>query len=134
LEENPCIVSAINLDNIKKFSGVTPTSITFAGGASQGSLWCQILADVTGLEVCVPVVKEATALGVAMACGVGAGVYASFEEAGKLIVKIEKTYIPNPNNFEPYQALKEKWIKVYAKQMELVYEGTLEPMWKAPGV
>jgi autoinducer 2 (AI-2) kinase len=134
LEENACIVSAINLDNIKKFSGVTPASITFASGASQGSLWCQILADVTGLEVRVPSIKEATALGVAMACGVGAGVYASFEEAGKQIVKIEKTYNPNPDNFELYQALKEKWIKVYAKQMELVREGTLEPMWKAPGI
>jgi autoinducer 2 (AI-2) kinase len=134
LEENACIVSAINLDNIKKFSGVSPKFITFASGASQGTLWCQILADVTGLEVRVPVVKEATALGVAMACGVGVGVYASFEEAGKQIVKIEKTYIPNPDNFEPYQALKEKWIKVYAKQMELVHEGTLEPMWKAPGI
>jgi autoinducer 2 (AI-2) kinase len=89
---------------------------------------------VTGLEVRVPSIKEATALGVAMACGVGAGVYASFEEAGKQIVKIEKTYNPNPDKFELNKALKEKWIKVYAKQMELVREGTLEPMWKAPGI
>lgn len=134
LEENACIVSAINLENIKAFSGVSPTSIIFAGGASQGALWCQILADVTGLEVKVPVVKEATALGVAMACGIGAGDYASFEEAGKKIVKIEKTYIPDPANFETYQALKEKWLNVYSKQMELVYDGTLESMWRAPGI
>lgn len=134
LEENACIVSAINLDNIKAFSGVSPTSLTFASGASNGALWSQILADVTGLEVKVPVVKEATALGVAMACGIGAGVYKSFEEAGENIVKIEKTYIPNPSNFQAYQEAKEKWKKVYAKQMELVRDGTLEPMWKAPGL
>jgi autoinducer 2 (AI-2) kinase len=133
LEENACIVSAINLENIKTFSGVSPTSLTFASGASQGALWSQILADVTGLEVKVPVVKEATALGVAMACGIGAGVYKSFEEAGKNIVKIERIYQPDSANFQTYQEVKEKWIKVYSKQMELVYEGTLEPMWKAPG-
>lgn len=134
LEENACIVSAINLDNIKAFSGVSPTSLIFASGASQGSLWSQILADVTGLEVKVPIVKEATALGGAMAAGIGAGVYKSFEEAGKNIVKIERCYEPNPSNFQTYQEVKERWIKVYSKQMELVYEGTLEPMWKAPGI
>jgi len=133
LEENACIVSAINLENIKAFSGVSPGSITFASGASNGALWSQILADVTGLEVNVPVVKEATALGVAMAAGIGAGVYKSFEEAGKNIVKIEKTCTPDPVNFQIYQEIKEKWLKVYSKQMELIRDGTLEPMWKAPG-
>ncbi|WP_294894741.1 FGGY-family carbohydrate kinase, partial [Sulfuricurvum sp. RIFOXYD12_FULL_44_77] len=134
LEENACIVSAINLENIKAFSGVHPNSITFASGASNGALWSQILADVTGLEVRVPVVKEATALGVAMACGIGAGVYKSFEEAGKEIVKIERTYEPNAVNHEQYGEIKERWLKVYAKQMELVREGITEPMWKAPGI
>lgn len=134
LEENACIVSAINLENIKAFSGVSPTSITFASGGSNGSLWSQILADVTGLEVRVPVVKEATALGVAMACGIGSGEYKSFEEAGKNIVKIERMYEPNAANHEQYGEIKERWLKVYAKQMELVRDGVLEPMWKAPGI
>ncbi|KFN40658.1 MAG: autoinducer kinase [Sulfuricurvum sp. MLSB] len=134
LEENACIVSAINMENIKAFSGVRPSSITFASGAANGALWSQILADVTGLEVRVPVVKEATALGVAMAAGIGAGVYKSFEEAGKEIVKIERTYEPNGANHAQYGEIKEKWLKVYSKQMELVREGTLEPMWKAPGI
>ncbi|MFA6189409.1 MAG: autoinducer-2 kinase [Sulfuricurvum sp.] len=134
LEENACIVSAINLENIKAFSGVSPKSLIFASGASQGPLWSQILADVTGLEVKVPVVKEATALGVAMAAGIGAGVYGTFEEAGKNIVKMERSYQPNSNHFQAYQEIKEKWTKVYTKQMELVQDGTLEPMWKAPGI
>lgn len=134
LEENACIVSAINLDNIKAFSGVSPTSLTFASGASNGTLWSQILADVSGLEVRVPVVKEATALGVAMAAGIGAGVYGSFEEAGKNIVKIERVYEPDTANHARYAQMKERWLKAYAKQMELVREGTLEPMWKAPGI
>lgn len=134
LEENACIVSAINLENIKAFSGVSPSSITFASGASNGALWSQILADVTGLEVKVPVVKEATALGVAMAAGIGAGEYNGFDEAGKNIVKMERTYEPNLLNHAQYSEIKEKWLKVYSKQMELVKEGILEPMWKAPGV
>lgn len=134
LEENACIVSAINLENIKAFSGVSPRSLIFASGASNGTLWSQILADVTGLEVKIPVVKEATALGVAMAAGIGAGVYKSFEEAGQNIVKMERSYEPNSSNYHLYQEMKEKWIKVYSKQMELVKDGVVEPMWKAPGL
>ncbi len=134
LEENACIVSAINLENIKSFSGVSPSSLTFASGASNGTLWSQILADVTGLEVRVPVVKEATALGVAMAAGIGAGVYTSFEEAGNAMVRTQKVYEPDIAHFAEYQEIKEKWLNIYVKQMELVREGLLEPMWKAPGI
>jgi autoinducer-2 kinase len=134
LQENACIVSAINLEQIQAFSGVYPKELIFASGASQGKLWPQILADVTGLHVKVPVIKEATALGVAMAAGMGAGVYQSYEEAGENIVKIEKSYEPNAQNGELYRQIKEKWVKIYAKQRELVDEGLVPSMWKAPGI
>ncbi|MCE1667409.1 autoinducer-2 kinase, partial [Enterobacter hormaechei] len=77
LEENAAIVSACNLDMVSTFSGVQPDSLVFAGGGSKGKLWSQILSDVTGLPVRVPVVKEATALGCAIAAGVGVGLYDS---------------------------------------------------------
>ena len=134
LQENACIVSAINLEHIKAFSGVSPRALIFASGASQGTLWPQILADVTGLHVKVPVVKEATALGVSMAGGIGAGVYTDYAEAGKNLVKMEKIYEPNEHNFEVYRQIKEKWVKIYAKQRELVDEGLTISMWKAPGI
>lgn len=134
LQENACIVSAINLEHIKAFSGVSPNSLIFASGASQGKLWPQILCDVTGLHVKVPIVKEATALGVAMAGGIGAGVYSDYAEAGKNLVKIEKIYEPNQCNFDIYGQIKEKWVKIYAKQLELVDNGLTTSMWKAPGI
>jgi autoinducer-2 kinase len=37
-------------------------------------------------------------------------------------------------NHAQYGEIKERWLKVYAKQMELVREGITEPMWKAPGI
>ena len=134
LQENACIVSAINLEHIKAFSGVSPHSLVFASGASQGKLWPQVLCDVTGLHVKVPLVKEATALGVAMAGGIGAGVFSDYAEAGKNLVKIEKIYEPNQCNFDIYGQIKEKWVKIYAKQLELVDCGLTTSMWKAPGI
>lgn len=134
LEENAAIVSSINLENIKKFSGVNIDSIVFAGGASKGKLWPQILSDVTGYEVKIPKVTEATALGAAMAAGVGAGVYESLEEAADKIVAWERTYHPNFENKKVYDKLKIKWQKAYEAQLKLVDDNITTSMWKAPGL
>ena len=134
LEENACIVSAINLENIAKFSGVENDTIVFAGGASKGALWSQILADVTGKSVKIPVVKEATALGGAMLAGVATGIYSSIEEASKGIVKWEKEFEPNMENYRKYEKVKDKWQKIYQSQLELVDRDLTKSMWEAPGV
>ena len=60
LQENACIVSDINLKKIEAFSGIKTKTIVFAGGASKGALWCQILSDVTGCEIKIPNVTEAS--------------------------------------------------------------------------
>jgi len=134
LEENACIVSSINLENISKFSGVDIDSITFAGGASKGALWSQILADVTGKRVKIPIVKEATSLGGAMLTGVAMGIYSSIEEASDNIVKWEKEIEPNMKNYQKYSDIKKRWEEIYKSQLELVDRGLTEAMWKAPAV
>ena len=147
LQENACIVSAINLENIQAFSqpntagsaavskpSQAEKAIVFAGGASKGFLWPQILADVTGKKVKIPKVNEATSLGCAMAAGVGVGIYASIKEAADSIVSWEKEYLPDMDNYVKYQALKEKWIQVYEQQLKLVDKGLTNSMWQAPGL
>ena len=134
LEENAAIVSSINLENIKKFSGVEIEEIVFAGGASKGGLWSQILSDVTGYRVKIPKVTEATALGGAMAAGVGCGVYESLEQAANELVVWDKSYEPNLENKKIYDKLKIKWQKAYESQLKLVDENITASMWKAPGL
>jgi autoinducer 2 (AI-2) kinase len=134
LEENACVVSAINLDNISRFSNISSDSITFAGGASNGRLWSQILADVTAKEVKIPVVKEATALGGAIVAGVGVGVYDDIAKASKEIVEWDRIVEPCRDNFTKYQEQKERWQEIYKEQLKLVDRGLVESMWRAPGV
>jgi len=134
LEENASIVSAINLENISKFSGINSDTITFAGGASKGALWSQILADVTGKKVQIPVVKEATSLGGAMLAGVATGIYSSVAEASKELVQWERELEPNMQNHQQYQEIKEQWQEIYKAQLELVDRGLVSSMWRAPGV
>ena len=134
LQENACIVSAQNLDNIAKFTNIKIDEIVFAGGASKGFLWPQILADVTGKKIKIPKVKEATALGAAMAAGVGAGVYKSLKEASQKLVSWEKTFEPNMQNYKQYNQIRENWKKAYKVQLKLVDENITKSMWKAPGL
>ena len=134
LQENAAIVSAINLQKIQEFTGVKIDKIVFAGGASKGALWSQILADVTGCRVKIPKVTEATALGAAMAAGVGAGVYDSLVEASERLVVWSKEYEPNNANFYTYKHIQEKWQEIYENQLTLVDRGLTESMWKAPGL
>ena len=134
LQENACIVSAINLKKIEDFTGIKINEIVFAGGASKGALWCQILADVTGCKVKVPLVTEATALGAAMSAGVGVGVYDTLVEASTQLVEWDKEYVPNKENYELYQQIEKKWQEVYVEQLKLVDRGLTQSMWKAPGL
>ena len=87
--------------------GLQPQALRVVGGGAKNALWNQIRADVTGLPVVVPAEVEATALGAAMAALVGAGVYASFDEARHAIDFGETLTEPSPASahYEPlYQA------------------------------
>ena len=134
LEENAAIVSMLNLENIFKFTGVQSDSITFAGGASKGALWSQILADVTGKEVHIPNVNEATSLGGSFVCGVATKEYSSIAEVAKSLVQWEKQYQPDADNYAKYQEIAERWKIAYAAQLKLVDEKITTSMWQAPGL
>ncbi len=134
LEENAAIVSACNLAQISRFSGVQFDSLVFAGGGAKGALWSQILSDVTGLPVRVPEVKEATALGCAIAAGFGAGLYDDMAATGERLVRWSQTYLPNPAHRELYDNMMLKWQKIYADQLGLVDSGLTTSMWRAPGL
>lgn len=134
LEENAAIVSMLNLEEIFTFTGVSTDSITFAGGASKGPLWSQILADVTGKEIRIPAVTEATALGGAFACGVAVGEYDSIASVAGELVNWDKSYTPNANHYNKYQDIAKKWQEAYKVQLKLVDDNITTSMWKAPGL
>jgi len=134
LEENAAIVSMLNLEAIFNFTQTDSDVITFAGGAAKGKLWAQILSDVTGKEVRIPRVTEATALGGAMAAGVGAGCYSSIAAAAQELVVWEHRYEPDMKHHKRYTQAAAAWREVYQAQLALVDAGLTHSMWKAPGL
>jgi len=134
LEENAAIVAASNLEQIFAFTGVETDMLVFAGGSSKGALWCQILADVTGKKMRVPVVREATALGCSIAAGIGAGLFDNMVQAADSLIRWENDYTPDTANHQLYQEFQGRWKKAYAAQLALVDNHITQSMWKAPGL
>ena len=134
IEENAAIVAAVNLSRVEAFAGVGGTGpLILAGGASKGVLWPQILADVTGREIHIPVVREATALGGAAAAATGVGQFASIAEAGRAFVRWDRAIRPNAANRTIYDEARGRWQAAYAAQKALVDQGITTSMWRAPG-
>ena len=57
--------------------------------------------------------KEAAALGTAIAAGFGAGIYSSMEETAEEFVQWEQTFEPVTENHELYKEFYETWKTVY---------------------
>ncbi len=66
-----------------------------AGGAARSDVWVQMFSDALQLPIEVMENKELGALGAAMAAGVGAGIFSSFDEASSEMVRISRTYQPD---------------------------------------
>lgn len=83
IQESAAYVSFGHLNIIEALLNHRPQEVVFAGGASKGFLWPQILSDVLGVKVRVPVVKESTSLGTAICAAFGVGIYKNTTDAIK---------------------------------------------------
>jgi len=93
------------LDAIRAL-GTNTTSARIIGGGAKSPLWCQIVANVLNLRVDKINSADGAALGAAILAAVGAGGFATVEEAcAKLITVTE--------SFEPDQAVVARYDKHY---------------------
>lgn len=134
LMENAALVTKGNVDLVYEVTGKRPEKVIFGSGASKSPIWCQILADVLGIPVKVPKVKEATALGAAITAGIGVGIYDNLSEAAKALVQWDAEYYPNMENNKTYDQIYSNWRKVYKESLELSNQNLTTPMWAAPGL
>ncbi len=133
IEESAAYVALGHLKIIESITRKHPKEVMMTGGASKGRLWPQIIADVLGVDVSVPVVKESTALGCAIAAGVGAGWHDNLQEAADRLARTEKRLEPSARNHVLYERLYANWLQVYERALGMVDEGLVKPLWRAVG-
>jgi xylulokinase len=86
-------------------AGIRVDEYRAAGGGSRSGAWIQLCADILGRPVTKPRVTEAGALGAAMLAGIGAGIFASAEQACAAMVRVERTFPPDAARAEEYARL-----------------------------
>jgi len=132
--ESGAFLAHQHLTRLEALSGVRHDVVQFTGGSSQGTLWPQIIADVTGREVDIPVARETTALGCAMLAASGAGLFPTLDEAVRAMASpIERRVSPDPAARESYRSIERQWDEVTRAAAGLGARGTLEPIWRPAG-
>jgi sugar (pentulose or hexulose) kinase len=79
--------------------------VYLSGGGSRSPAWCQIEADVMGCRVRVPAGAQQGAKGAIITTLVTMGVYPDYRSAIRKLVKVERTYEPDPANHAVYMQL-----------------------------
>ncbi|MPV35586.1 autoinducer-2 kinase [Georgenia subflava] len=133
LLENAAIVARANLALVEDFSGAHPEQVVLAGGSARSEVWTQIVADVLGRPLRIPVVTEATAQGAAACAASAGGEYAGPAEAAASWIRWDRDVEPVADNHEAYAPVIERWAQAYTAQRELMTAGVTTPMWQAPG-
>jgi autoinducer 2 (AI-2) kinase len=133
IEESAAFVARGHRDIIRDLTGLHFDSLTLTGGAAKGRLWPQIMADVLGNSVQVPVITESSALGAAICAGVGAGVFGNLDELRPTLRQRTGTFEPDPAAAAIYNERYAAWRQIYSRMLDLCAEGLLNPLWQAAG-
>lgn len=131
--EEAAFVARGHLDILRDVSPGDVDVVDFVGGPSRSPVWSQLLADVLGIRVRVPQVEEATCLGAAMCAQVGAGTFASLEEAASGMSVPQKDYEPDAAAVEAYDEIYPAWTGVKDDLLAMADAGRAAHMWKGAG-
>ena len=94
---------------IMKSLGVPIKEVRASGGGARSRLWCQIQADVYGIDLYTMEIEEGPAFGAAIIAAVGVGLHASVEKACEEAVRTSGKVSPEPGCAKLY----EKNYKIY---------------------
>jgi xylulokinase len=86
--------------------------VRISGGGARSALWRQIMADVLDVELVTVNTTEGAAYGAALLAAVGAGLYASVDEACAATIRITGQTLPSPHA-ESYRAWYPRYRALY---------------------
>lgn len=89
--------------------------IIMAGGAGKSRLWCQMVADIAGIPVRVPLVPDLACVGAAIIAGVGSGVFDGYEEGCRRMLVEDRRIMPDQKSHREFLALMQKYMHMAAK-------------------
>jgi len=112
--EGICFAHYYHIKNLQAV-GTKGEIIRLTGGASQNAKWCQIFADVTGINVQTPKSYQTGTLGLCMMVCIGVGIYNNIKEAVENMFSLERIYYPDMNAHKIFQDKYDKFIQLITR-------------------
>ncbi|MGA9350586.1 MAG: FGGY family carbohydrate kinase [Anaerolineae bacterium] len=103
-------------------TGIEIVDFRVVGGGSKSDAWIQICADILGWPFVRPGITEAGALGAAIIAGVGDGVFSSFEAGVEAMVRLERTFEPDPQRQKLYESRFEMYRRLWPLMEEYLWD------------
>ncbi|HEY9077685.1 MAG TPA: FGGY family carbohydrate kinase [Anaerolineaceae bacterium] len=94
-----------NLEEMTAVTGQTTSQVIILGGTTRIGLFNQLKADLLGIQIRVPSLAAASAVGAALLAGTGAGVYSSLEQAAVSLNGPFQVYSPDSSRSVWYDQL-----------------------------
>lgn len=110
-----------NLEIIKSF-GIDIKSSCLCGGGAKSKLWRQILANVTDIDLNIPVTEQGPGYGSAILAMVGAEEFENVRTAADRFLAIKETVSPDRELVERYSERYEKYRGIYPAVKNLYKE------------
>ncbi|CAG8520348.1 2139_t:CDS:2 [Ambispora leptoticha] len=117
--EASCFQTRAIIDAMNSESGTPLASLKVDGGLSNSDICMQIQADVLGIEVDRPAMRETTALGAAIAAGFAVGVWKSLDELKEVNAHDRKLFVPKAS-VENREARYKEWQKAVERSFDWV--------------
>ena len=93
-------------------AGLPVKEIRLTGGTAKSHVWNQIFANVLQVPIVGVDCEETGAQGVAIAAGIGAGVYKDYEDAFGKAVKVKEPVLPDDSTFPIYEKRYKEWCRL----------------------
>ncbi len=103
-------------------AGVEIGELRITGGTARGDGWNQIKADVLGVRVGIPAIRETALVGAAILGASAIGLVADVTEGIGAMVHIERHLEPNHANRATYDALFEAYVGLWPPIAPIVHE------------
>lgn len=98
-----------SIEKLVDIAGIQPAELRACGGLSNSQTLMRILADVSGMEVVVPLYEEGSSVGAAICAGVGCGAFSTYSEAVDSLVRFGREYVPDVSEQPVYRELYVEW-------------------------
>lgn len=99
--------------------GIAIPRSMICGGGSKSLLWRQMIADILGIPLDIPVTEQGPGYGGAMLAMVACGVFESVQQAAEKLIHVKDTVQPDPERMALYEKRYQQFRQIYPACREL---------------